>query len=81
MLGSVSYSEEEQSHVMWDEKDVDWGGELAVSYGGGQGRNTDWMVTEQKLEGKARVCRYVEVRFSRQRGKAVRPPKMRLCLK
>lgn len=41
---------------MWDEKDVEWGGELAVFYGGGQGRNTDRMVTEQKLEGKAGVC-------------------------
>ena len=35
---------------MWDQKDVEWGGELAVSYGGGQGRNTDRMVTEQKLK-------------------------------
>ena len=29
------------------------GRELAVFYGTGQGRNTDRMVTEQKLEGKA----------------------------
>lgn len=37
---------------MWDEKDVEWGRKLAVFHGNGQGRNTDRMVTEQKLEGK-----------------------------
>ena len=79
MLGSVSYHEGEQSHVMRDEKDVEWGRELAVFYGRGQGRNTNRMVTEQKLEGKAGGG-YWEVKFSRWRGKAVRPPGMRLCL-
>lgn len=52
MLGSVLHHEGEQSHVMWDEKDVEWGRKLAVFHGNGQGRNTDRMVTEQKLEGK-----------------------------
>ena len=64
MLGSVSYHEGEQSHVMRDEKDVEWGRELAVSYGRGQERNTNRMVTEQKLEGKAGGG-YWEVKFSR----------------
>ena len=37
----------------WLPGDVEWGRELAVFYGRGQGRSTDRMVTEQKLEGKA----------------------------